>query len=88
MKGLLPIQLDIIKFKDKNELLEFQEINPWIKVTPDKLLIRYNEIQRLDIFKIDVMNFDWIISERLAQALEMEHLTGYVKKEIDWLIDE
>ena len=69
------------------EIIEFQKQNSRIKIVPNKLCFNKTNLE-VDIFKIGLMNFDWIISERLKDKLEEENVTGYEVKEIDWLVVE
>jgi hypothetical protein len=84
MKGLLPTVLGTKKFSSVEEIAEFEKLNPRIKVRPLEIYIE-SEKNKTDIFQIRKINFDWIISDKLAEALSENKVTGCQITEIDWL---
>jgi hypothetical protein len=83
-KGALPAVIETRTFSSAQEIVKFKSENPRMKVRMRKINIDIAEIDT-DIFQIGIINFDWIISEKMKLELEENSITGYTLKQIDWI---
>lgn len=77
--------IETVKIKSKEDFLRHKSEENWEKVFRARNIVLNKNFSNFDIFNINLINADDIISEKLADKLIYSRLTGFELKEYDFI---